>query len=260
MLYSATIGLAQNMMTVTSTSIADASGVPLANGVACFKATDNTGAPISFKAPAGGQAMIRPVCAPVTAGAFSVSLPNVALTNRANVCFALTVTDRATGQTVLKAGDECLQPSPTAYWCSGSTCNLDNFIPAGATNTQVIAGPAGPPNSLSIGTVTTGAAGSTAAATITGTAPTQVLNLAIPQGASGSGGSGGSSPQRYTLNESIDGVRTTFTLTGTPSDTQHFAFYWNGLAISPVNDFSLAGNTLTLARPPKPGDLLFAMF
>lgn len=44
------------------------------------------------------------------------------------------------------------------------------------------AGPAGPANSLSIGTVTTG----TAAASVTGAAPNQVLNLVLPSG----GGSG----------------------------------------------------------------------
>lgn len=42
-------------------------------------------------------------------------------------------------------------------------------------------GPAGPANTLSIGTVTTGAA----AATITGTAPNQVLNLVLQQGPQG---------------------------------------------------------------------------
>lgn len=58
----------------------------------------------------------------------------------------------------------------------------------GATGAQGVkgdTGATGPANSLSIGTVTTGAAGSSAAATITGTAPAQVLNLTIPTGASG---------------------------------------------------------------------------
>lgn len=41
----------------------------------------------------------------------------------------------------------------------------------------------GPVNTLSIGTVATGAAGTNAAATITGTAPRQTLNLTIPRGA-----------------------------------------------------------------------------
>lgn len=62
---------------------------------------------------------------------------------------------------------------------------------AGPQGIQGATGPAGPANSLSIGTVTTGAAGSSASATITGTAPTQTLNLTIPQGAAGAGGGGG---------------------------------------------------------------------
>jgi hypothetical protein len=58
----------------------------------------------------------------------------------------------------------------------------------GATGLQGPTGPAGPSNSLSIGTVTTLAAGSSATATITGSSPTQTLNLGIPQGASGGAG------------------------------------------------------------------------
>ncbi len=50
-------------------------------------------------------------------------------------------------------------------------------------------GATGPANSLAIGTVTTLSAGSNATASITGTAPSQTLNLGIPQGAAGSGGS-----------------------------------------------------------------------
>jgi hypothetical protein len=50
-------------------------------------------------------------------------------------------------------------------------------------------GATGPANSLSIGTV---AEGTTASATITGTAPTQTLNLVLPKGDTGSTGSTGS--------------------------------------------------------------------
>ncbi len=46
-------------------------------------------------------------------------------------------------------------------------------------------GPVGPSNILNIGTVTTGATGTPAAATITGTSPAQTLNLTLPAGASG---------------------------------------------------------------------------
>jgi hypothetical protein len=47
-------------------------------------------------------------------------------------------------------------------------------------------GATGPSNVLSVGTVTTGAAGSSASATITGTSPSQTLNLTIPRGDTGS--------------------------------------------------------------------------
>ncbi|WP_341856451.1 hypothetical protein [Brachybacterium sp. GPGPB12] len=46
----------------------------------------------------------------------------------------------------------------------------------------------GPANTLSIGTVTTGATGSAASATITGTAPAQTLNLTLPRGEQGTPG------------------------------------------------------------------------
>ncbi len=49
----------------------------------------------------------------------------------------------------------------------------------------------GPANSLAIGTTTTGAAGSSAAATITGSPPAQTLNLTIPKGDTGNPGSTG---------------------------------------------------------------------
>lgn len=49
----------------------------------------------------------------------------------------------------------------------------------------------GPANSLSIGTVTSGAAGSAAAASVTGTPPAQTLNLTIPAGATGGQGQPG---------------------------------------------------------------------
>jgi hypothetical protein len=60
-------------------------------------------------------------------------------------------------------------------------------------------GPAGPPNSLTIGIVTTGAAGSAAAATITGAAPNQTLNLTIPTGAQGPVGAIGPAGPANTL-------------------------------------------------------------
>ena len=48
-----------------------------------------------------------------------------------------------------------------------------------------LVGPAGPANTLTIGTVTTLAAGASATAAITGTAPNQTLGLGIPRGLTG---------------------------------------------------------------------------
>jgi hypothetical protein len=60
--------------------------------------------------------------------------------------------------------------------------------PQGQTGDQ---GPAGPANTLAIGTVTTGAAGTEADATLTGDSPAQTLNLVIPRGDKGDTGDQG---------------------------------------------------------------------
>ena len=79
-------------------------------------------------------------------------------------------------------------------------CKPDYFIitgatgPTGPTGPQGLegaTGPTGPTGSagetptLTIGTITTGAPGTDADATITGTAPDFILNLTIPQGPTG---------------------------------------------------------------------------
>lgn len=61
----------------------------------------------------------------------------------------------------------------------------------GPTGSTGPAGATGPANVLSIGTVTTGSPGSSAAASITGTSPSQTLNLTIPTGQTGPTGSTG---------------------------------------------------------------------
>lgn len=60
-----------------------------------------------------------------------------------------------------------------------------NYNDGTSTTTVSIRGATGATPDISIGTVTTGAAGSAAAATITGTAEEPVLNLTIPQGVPG---------------------------------------------------------------------------
>jgi hypothetical protein len=56
---------------------------------------------------------------------------------------------------------------------------------------QTFVGPAGPANSITLGTITTSAAGSAADATFTGASPNQILNLTIPRGADGANGADG---------------------------------------------------------------------
>jgi hypothetical protein len=61
------------------------------------------------------------------------------------------------------------------------------LAPAGSAGPS---GPSGPVPALTVGTVTTGAAGTLAAVTITGTSSAPALNFTIPQGAAGQSGSG----------------------------------------------------------------------
>lgn len=62
---------------------------------------------------------------------------------------------------------------------------LNLTLPKGDKGDTGNTGATGPANSLSIGTVTASAPGGAASATITGTAPTQTLNLVIPRGETG---------------------------------------------------------------------------
>jgi hypothetical protein len=70
------------------------------------------------------------------------------------------------------------------------TINVGSSITVQARAPKIVAvgvsGPAGPANSLAIGTVTTVAAGGSATASVTGSSPSQTLNLGIPTGATGS--------------------------------------------------------------------------
>jgi len=96
----------------------------------------------------------------------------------------------------------------------------------GATGLQGPTGAAGPSNVLSIGSVTTLAAGSSATATITGSSPIQTLNLGIPQGAAGSSTaavliakisqSGINTPPTMIIKENTTGGVWTWTASGFP--------------------------------------------
>ena len=109
---------------------------------------------------------------------------------------------------------------------------------AGATGSQGAqgvagsTGPAGPANSLSIGTVTEGAVG----ATITGTSPSQVLNLVLPRGNTGPSGAAGA-----TGSQGIQGVAGSTGPAG-PANT---------LSIGTVSSGATAAATITGASPSQ---------
>lgn len=96
---------------------------------------------------------------------------------------------------VSNSSSNYIEGTVTSY--SGTTLIIN--VPAGRaigsgtyTSWNVnITGDVGPANSLAIGSVTTGAAGSSASASITGSAPSQTLNLTIPRGNTGATGETG---------------------------------------------------------------------
>lgn len=75
--------------------------------------------------------------------------------------------------------------SPISVSASGTKIDATISGAQGPQGPQGVVGPAGPANTLSVGTVT---GGETASATITGTAPSQTLNLVLPKGDQGEPG------------------------------------------------------------------------
>lgn len=171
---------------VTLPTLLDSAGQPI-NGVLTITPA------VSLKWTATDQLVLSaPVQANIVNGTATISLPVV------QAGFSLTNNVRVDAWTYsaalsLPAGSPdvndfifVLPYGTTAYLLdfdapttiNGTVLTLIENLP-GAT------GDAGPANTLTIGTVTTG---SPAAATITGTAPNQVLNLTIPQGDPGAGG------------------------------------------------------------------------
>ena len=85
----------------------------------------------SFHQSNGGIVPVTPVQAPVTAGAFSITLPDTTLTTPQNVCYIVTAT--STKGPLLGPGFTCVQPHGTATgssdWCQAGVCNFDNYTP-----------------------------------------------------------------------------------------------------------------------------------
>lgn len=127
------------------------------------------------------------------------------------------------GQEIRADLDERLEEVTTAYElavATGYEGTLDEWLdslvgpPGDKGDASTVPGP---PNILTIGDVTTGAAGSEASATITGTSPEQVLGLTIPRGDKGDKGDPSTVPgptgktaYQYAVDAGFDGTEEEF--------------------------------------------------
>jgi hypothetical protein len=123
-----------------------------------------------------------------------------------------------------------------------STANLTGALPlamtisaAGIRGAAGTTGAAGPANSLSIGSVGTG----TAAASITGTAPSQILNLTLPYGPAG--------PASYT----------TFTATTYPAGSTYHPAIIGAYDVDIMNTAWIAQSNPPYVAPPFDGQIIF---
>ncbi len=160
--------------------------------VGCCNPTTGIGAtgPTGPTGPAGP--------ATITVGTTSTGAPGTAASvvntgTAENVVLAFTIPAGATGPTGA-TGPQGLPGEVGATGPTGATGatgpqGLPGEVgatgPTGATGATGPAGADAETPTLTIGTVTTGAPGTEAAATITGTAPNYILNLTIPQGPTG---------------------------------------------------------------------------
>jgi hypothetical protein len=155
----APFGIGQ-MVPLSGSHIQDLSGAPLKAGQICFSPVNNSGTPISYLAGGGGQVLPVTKCAPVTNGAFSLSVTDTAASSPANVCLNTVVVIPGSPQQRYTLSS-CLQPSLTGTvssgtWCTTSACNLDNYPPATAPGALVQSGPAGQAPTITTGTMTVG--------------------------------------------------------------------------------------------------------
>lgn len=137
------------MVTVLGNQIIDSTGALVSNATITFSPVLSNGNPASYRrGSGGGQAIVTPVSAPVSSGAFSLALVDSAQTSPTNICYAVIVSDNITGSSILGPGYSCVQPTSFNSWCSGGNCDFDgyqpNLKPIALTQTGP-AGPIGPP-------------------------------------------------------------------------------------------------------------------
>jgi len=127
----ATAAAAAGAQTVT-VSASHLGGLNPVTGSISFQPVLPTGEHASFRLPTGGQQSAEPIKAIVTAGAFTVQIPDVAVGNPQGICYTVTAL-RGASTLVLGAGYSCVQPHATATdpsdWCQNGVCNFDNYVP-----------------------------------------------------------------------------------------------------------------------------------
>ncbi len=221
---------------ITATTLVGGDLSPIASGRISFQPTDMNGVPLIVNLGiTHGLMLPRTAMCLISNGAITTSLNGSAckvvdtsVTNAGHFCYVVIIQDTVTKWTA--PAMPCVQPS-------GTTWSFDTYVPpAGPTALVVagIAGPQGPPgatgatgstgatgpaNSLAIGTVSTLSAGSSATASVTGTAPSQTLSLGIPTGATGATGTAGAAAT-VTVGTTITGAagtNATVTNSGTSS-------------------------------------------
>jgi hypothetical protein len=223
-----------NFTTVTGTKIQDIGGTLLAAGRIYFKPVDINGNPVSFRVGGGGQVISRAKSVVVTAGAFSIDLADVSLTNPAFVGYRVTVKDTATGEMVLgykpdrATGYEFFQPT-------GATYDFDTFVPNFISGpSTLMPGPSGAPG-------TPGAAGGD------GYVNTNV-DAAIPFG--NSAGSGASANAALTAAIAAYAGQTLVVPNGVVHHITADLFIPNAVQIGGTGGFYVdAGKVLTLFQP-----------
>jgi len=123
--------------TVSATALKDATGALISSATIHFQPVTSKGQATSFRAGNGGQTSSRAVTTQVVNGAFSIQLADTFLTVPQYIAYSVTVTDDATGATLLGSGYSAFQPT-------GSTFSFDTFTPNLQPGVTVQPGPQGP--------------------------------------------------------------------------------------------------------------------
>lgn len=58
----------------------------------------------------------------------------------------------------------------------------------------------------------------------------------------------------------IDGVNDTFTLSTAPHSSKSVKLYLNGLILAQSQDYTVNGQTITMAEPPQTGQEIYAFY